>query len=62
MSHVHSKGIRVSSGEGMCYLSLTKMFSGLIEKKLESIGRGGGAKMQLKHKIPMQTQGNKIAD
>lgn len=42
MSHVHSKGIRVSSGEGMCYLSLTKMFSGLIEKKLESIGRGGG--------------------
>lgn len=38
MSHVHSKGIRLSFGEGTCYLSPTKMFSGLIEKEFESLG------------------------
>lgn len=57
MSHVHSKGIRVSSGEGMCYLSLTKMFSGLIEKKLESIGRGGGSQDATKTQDPNANPG-----
>ena len=38
MSHVHSKGIRVSFGEGRSYLSPAKMFPELIERnKSQSI-------------------------
>lgn len=62
MSHVHSKGIRLSFGEGTCHLSPTKMFSGLIEKDFESLGGEKQAKLQVTHKIPMQTQGNKTED
>lgn len=35
MSHVYSKVIRVSFGEGRSYLSPAKMFPGLIENELE---------------------------
>ena len=63
MSHVHSKGIRVSLGEGRSYLSPAKMFPGLIEKESEPKYRVKKAKMQLRYKISRQTQEkNKMSD
>lgn len=53
----------MSFREGVKYLSPTKMFPGLIEKEMESKHRVKKAKMQLRHKIPRQTQTrNKITD
>lgn len=55
LSHVHSKGIRVSLGEGVGYLSPNK-----DDSKADRGGiRGKKAKRSLKHKILKQTREGK---